>query len=61
MFNPFRAKRPRVRIGQIKALPGTQYTSEQLYEIGPESYAGPWKLEPETVLEVISTPKKQKK
>jgi hypothetical protein len=56
----FRPKRPRVQIGEVKPTKDMKITKGLLYEITPESYAGPWELEPGTVLEVVSTPKKEK-
>jgi len=42
----------------LRAIPSSEARNgKHLYEIQPTSYAGPWELEPETVLEVVSTPK----
>jgi hypothetical protein len=47
----------RVRIGQVKEMPGSEYALELLYEIVPASYdTDAWVLEPGTLLEVVSTP-----
>jgi len=46
---------PKVRV--LRAVKSTEaHNGEHLYEIQPESYDGPWELEPGTVLEVVSTP-----
>ncbi len=53
----FRRKRPVVRIASVKNTEDPTITGGRLYEITPDSYQGPWKLEPGTVLEIVSTPK----
>lgn len=55
----FGKKRPRVTIQSARKAP--LKTAETMYEIIPESYAGPWKLPVGTVLEVVSEPKVDKR
>ncbi len=54
----FKPRRPQVQIGEVKSTKDMKVTKGRLYELIPTSYAGPWELEPGTVLEVVSTPKK---
>jgi hypothetical protein len=48
----------RIKIRSVKTSKAAE--GERLYEIEPESYAGPWKLSPGTVLEIVSVPPKEK-
>jgi hypothetical protein len=57
-FGRYLRKRPRVK---VKSVRKGNADGGQLYELSPETYAGPWTLPEGTVLAVVSTPPLQRK